>query len=201
MDVIRKCIQGFYCATIAYHVELNAYSGGRRHLAYIQEKWMHNSGEIPWNQGDPSGDVAFPFFFRVGREYRINAFLSQGKKFNFIWIYVLLETETTSVSLFYNIESNFMTIHISDEYLTPAGGRGPWSGDYKTPSVRECIRPSICSSCFCINLNISFIYKDIFTRFAGNVYGYANLSLQNFNLIWKNKMAAIANCLKIIKVL
>ena len=37
--------------------------------------------------------------------------------------------------------------------------------------------------------------------FAGNVYGYENLSVQNFSLILKNKMAAIANCLKIIKVL
>ena len=48
---------------------------------------------------------------------------------------------------------------------------------------------------------ISFIYKDIFTKFAGNVYGYENLFLQNFSLILKEKMAAIANCLKIIKVL
>ena len=32
---------------------------------------------------------------------------------------------------------------------------------------------------------------DIFITFAGNVYGYANLSLQNFGLILKNKMAAI----------
>ena len=63
------------------------------------------------------------------------------------------------------------------------------------------VRPSVRLSCFCINLNISFIYKDIFTKFAGNVYGYKNLSLQNFSLISKNKMAAIANCLKIIKVL
>ena len=74
--------------------------------------------------------------------------------------------------------------------LSPACGRRPRLGDYKTPSVR---RPSR----FCINLNISFIYIDIFTKFAGNVYGYENLSLQNFSLIFKNKMAAIANCLKI----
>ena len=63
--------------------------------------------------------------------------------------------------------------------------------------VHECVCPSL----FYINLNISFIYKDIFTEFAGNVYGYENLSVQNFGLILKNKMAAIANCLKIIKVL
>ena len=82
-------------------------------------------------------------------------------------------------------------------FLSPTCGRRPLSGDYKMPSVRACVHPSR----FCINLNISFIYKDIFTKFAGNVYGYENLSLQNFSLIWKNKMAAIANCLKIVKVL
>ena len=64
-----------------------------------------------------------------------------------------------------------------------------------------CVCASVRSSRFCINLNILFIYKDIFTKFAGNVYSYENLSLQNFSRIWKNKMAAIANCLKIIKVL
>ena len=67
--------------------------------------------------------------------------------------------------------------------------------------VRACVRDSVCESRFYINLNISFIYKYIFTKFAGNVYGYKNLSVQNFSLILKNKMAAIANCLKIIKVL
>ena len=69
------------------------------------------------------------------------------------------------------------------------------------PSVRASVRPSIRSSRFCINLNISFIYKDIFTKFAGNVYGYENLPVQTFSLIWENKMAAMINCLKIVKVL
>ena len=50
---------------------------------------------------------------------------------------------------------------------------------------------------FCINLNISFTYRDIFTKFAGNVYGYEN----SVSAKMKNKMATIANCLKIIKVL
>ena len=86
-------------------MELNANSGGCRHLANVQEKWTHNTGEIPWNRGDPSNDVAIHFLFRVGREYGIRAFLLQGKRFNFIWIYVSLDTETTSVSLFYIIES------------------------------------------------------------------------------------------------
>ena len=46
---------------------------------------------------------------------------------------------------------------------------------------------------FYINLNISFIYKNIFTKYAENVYGYENLYVQNFGLILKIKMAAIAN--------
>ena len=44
-------------------MELNAYSGGCRHSANVQEKWTHNSGEIPWNRGDPSSDVAIHFLF------------------------------------------------------------------------------------------------------------------------------------------
>ena len=56
------------------------------------------------------------------------------------------------------------------------------------PSVRESVHPFILrSSHFYINLNISFIYKDIFTKFAGDVYGYNNMSMQNFGLILKNK--------------
>ena len=48
--------------------------------ANAQEKWTHNSGEMPWNQGDPSSDVAFRFLFRVGREYGINAFFIAKKE-------------------------------------------------------------------------------------------------------------------------
>ena len=48
---------------MAYHVELNAYSGGRKHSASVQEKWTHDSGEMPWNRGDPSSDVAIHFLF------------------------------------------------------------------------------------------------------------------------------------------
>ena len=83
-------------------------------------------------------------------------------------------------------------------YLPPAAeGRG-WEIIKRLPYVRLSVRPFVT---FLHKLNISFIYKDISTKFAGNVYGYENLSLQNFRLILKNKMAAIANCLKIIKVL
>ena len=45
-------------------MKTNAISGGRRHSANVQEKWMHNTGEMPWNRGDPSSDVAMYFLFR-----------------------------------------------------------------------------------------------------------------------------------------
>ena len=44
-------------------------------------------------------------------------FSLQERDLIFMWIYVLLDTETTSVSLFYNIESYFVTFHKSDEYF------------------------------------------------------------------------------------
>ena len=84
--------------------------------------------------------------------------------------------------------------------LSAAEGRG-WEFIKRLPYECACVCESVHSSRFYINLSISFIYKDIFTKFAGNVYGYENLSVQNFNLILKNKMAAIANCWKITKVL
>ena len=37
---------GFYCATIAYHVGLNANSGGRRTPANDQEKWTFGFGRV-----------------------------------------------------------------------------------------------------------------------------------------------------------
>ena len=78
----------------------------------------------------------------------------------------------------------------------------PWSRDCMSvcTCVCFCIRPCVHLSGFNISLKISFNYKDIFIKFAENVYGYKNLSLQNFGLILKNKMATIANCLKIIKL-
>ena len=46
----------------------------------------------------------------------------------------------------------------------------------RLPYVCASVCPSVHSSHFYINLNISFIYKDIFSKFAGNVYGYKNMS-------------------------
>ena len=58
-----------------------------------------------------------------------------------------------------------------------------------------------CRSRFYINVYILFIVKDIFTKFAGNVYEYENMSMQNFRLILKNKRASIADYLKTIMML
>ena len=56
-------------------------------------------------------------------------------------------------------------------YLPPvAEGRGR--------EIIKClwyVRPSVCASRVYININISFIYKDIFTKFAGNIYGYEKI--------------------------
>ena len=87
--------------------------------------------------------------------------------------------------------------------LSPSSGRRPWSGDYKTLFVRASVcasfHPSVCPFVtFLHKPNISFIYKDIFIKFARNVYGYENMSVKNFGLILKSTMAAIANYLKII---
>ena len=68
-------------------------------------------------------------------------------------------------------------------------------GDYETPSLWECV----CLSYFYFNLYISFIYEDIFTKFAENVYGYENMSLKYFVLILKKNMATMAECSKIIE--
>ena len=44
-------------------------------------------------------------------------FIARKKNYFFLWIYLSLDTETTSVSLFYNLESYFVTIHRTDEYF------------------------------------------------------------------------------------
>ena len=108
-------------------------------------------------------------------------------------IQCILQKLTFLVS-FTCLKVHFLVSEFVEDHVTLTQHR---SGDYKMPSVRASVR----LSCFCINLNISFIYKYIFTKLAGNVYGYENLSLQDFSIVLKNKMAAIANCLKIIKVL
>ena len=50
---------------------------------------------------------------------------------------------------------------------------------------------------FYISLYISFIYEDIFTKYAKNVYVSENMSVKKFGLVLKNKMATIADCSKV----
>ena len=45
----------------------------------------------------------------------------------------------------------------------------PWSGDYKMASIHLC---------FYINLYISFIYGDIFSKFEESVCGYENMPVK-----------------------
>ena len=93
----------------------------------------------------------------------------------------------------------FPEVSVKVYYLPPAAKGRDREIIKRLPYLRAYIRASV-HHVFCINLTISFIYKDIFTKFAVNVYGYKNLCRQNFSLILKNKMATIANCLKIVKV-
>ena len=51
------------------------------------------------------------------------------------------------------------------------------------PYVHVCI-PRL--SCFYINLYISFICKDVFTKFMQNGFGYKNMSDRNLGHILKN---------------
>ena len=55
---------------------------------------------------------------------------------------------------------------------------------------------------FYINLYISFIYEDILTKFAENVYGCENMSVKNFVSFRKKQNVGliIAYCLKIINM-
>ena len=46
---------------------------------------------------------------------------------------------------------------------------------------------------FYMNLYTSFIFEDIF-KFVENVYGCEYMSVKNFGLILKNKMATIVDC-------
>ena len=70
--------------------------------ANVQVKWTHNSGEMPWNRGDPSSDVGF--LFRVGHEYGINAFF-----ISFINLYQvnLLSCAVTLSILIVSVENAF----------------------------------------------------------------------------------------------
>ena len=63
------------------------------------------------------------------------------------------------------------------------------------PSVNACMPH------FYINLHNSFIYEDIFTKFAENVYGCEIMSVEKFFLILKSNMATMADCSKIIGML
>ena len=59
-------------------------------------------------------------------------------------------------------------VSILDFYLPPAAKGCGW----EIIKHLLCFHASIHSSYFYINLSISFIYKDIFTKFVGKVYGY-----------------------------
>ena len=66
---VRASLMLFYCTAIAYHVELNAYSGGCRHLANVQEKWTQIVARCSGIEVTPvvtltANMESVPFFFK-----------------------------------------------------------------------------------------------------------------------------------------
>ena len=59
--------------------------------------------------------------------------------------------------------------------------------------VHAWVRAYVCLSHFYIYLYLSFSYEDIFIKFAESDYGYENISVENFVLFKKNKMAQFEN--------
>ena len=74
-------------------------------------------------------------------------------------------------------------LRLAGNYLQPAAEGRCLEIVMRLPYLRAC--PCL-SHYYILDLYIPFIYKDIFTKFAGNVNGYKNMSLQNFGLIMKN---------------
>ena len=86
-------------------------------------------------------------------------------------------------------------------YLPPAQGWG-WESMKHFQCVGAWMGVCVCVhfSCFYINIYVSFIYENIFTKYAEDVYAYENMSVKIFILILKKQMAAIANCSNIISM-
>ena len=84
-------------------------------------------------------------------------------------------------------------------YLPPAAEGHVWEIIKCLPYMRESVRPSVRHVFAQTLISHSFI-KISSPNMQGMVKAMKTY-LQNFSLILKNKMAAIANCLKIIKVL
>ena len=61
----------------------------------------------------------------------------------------------------------------------------PGLGDYEKPPVHACVRVRL--SHFYINLYISAIYEDIFTKFEETIYGYENMFVKSCVIILKKQ--------------
>ena len=84
-------------------------------------------------------------------------------------------------------------------FLSP-GGQSQW--EIRIHLLCVCaVLACVGLSHFYINLYVSFISEDIFTRFAENVYGCENMSVKHFALVLKRKMAAIALICSKVKIL
>ena len=77
--------------------------------------------------------------------------------------------------LYFLIVKGVLLNHVTTVAFLSSIIHRPGLGDYETPSMRVCVLLGI-NTCerlshIYINIFISFIYADIFTKFAENVYG------------------------------
>ena len=92
-------------------MELNAYSGGRRHSANVQGKCTNNSGEMPWNPGDPSSDVAIHFLFLSWLQImEYVPIIARKENYYFCGYTCRWIVKLHPFLLFYSIESYFVTM-------------------------------------------------------------------------------------------
>ena len=71
-------------------------------------------------------------------------------------------------------------------YLPPAKGQG-WEIMKSLLCACMCVCACVLLTQFYLNVYVSFIYENIFSRFAGNVYSCENMFAKNFILILKKQ--------------
>ena len=84
----------------------------------------------------------------------------------------------------FSIEKGELLNQCYYSYIFISGHPKPGVRDYETSSIRAWGCACVCAFVTLLNqAYISFIYEDIFTKFAENVYGCNNMSVKNSALI------------------
>ena len=145
------------CAHLQVDLPISLHTTVAKYLkSYILITWIFPQ----WMCQNPGHDMWHDCHFMTLDCWR-------GCKIYFLCCSILLISGLLDNNIFTKLLPNLYSDADESCCRSPFHSQRPWSGDYKTPSVHVCV--SVHSSHFCINLNISFIYEDIFSKFAGNV--------------------------------